>query len=121
MTKTAITVFFQIPRRPKSILDYLVNNFQNKHYRLINKENHLLIFKKTSESVFTTSTSLDEHNIWHINLKITVGPEMDGPQSPLWINFDYNVKFSSSELSDQNRKILESEASNLQMALTLLD
>ena len=120
MTKTSITVFFEIPRRPKSILDYLTNNFQKKHYRLIDKQNHLLIFRKTSNSTFTTSASLDEQNISSINLKVTIGPEQDGPQSPLWINFDYDVEFSSSELNVQNRKTLQSEASNLQTDLTLL-
>ena len=123
MTKTLITVFFEIPKRPKSILNYLTDNFQKKHYSLIDKQNHLLIFRKTSKSTFITSATLYEYeqNISSINLKVTLGPEQDGPQSPLWINFDYDVEFLSNELSDQNRKILQIEASNLQTDLTLLN
>ena len=97
-----INIKHQLPKLSKGITDRITRELRQTDYIPNMQEKYVLKFSKT----------LLEPTL-NISLEIILGPEQDGPQTPFWITFYYQIE-SYQPMDDQKYKnLFEMEAENL--------
>ena len=99
---TEITIKHQLPYLPKTILDDLNGALNYAGYQTDSTDKYVLQFSKT----------ILESNV-NLTLEIVLGPEQDGPQTPFWITFYYQIQSQELLNTERHRKLLESEANQI--------
>ena len=99
---TEITIKHQLPYLPQTILDDLNGALNYAGYQTDSTDKYVLQFSKT----------ILESNV-NLTLEIVLGPEQDGPQTPFWITFYYQIQSQELLNTERHRKLLESEANQI--------
>jgi len=99
---TEITIKHQLPYLPKTILDDLNGALNYAGYQTDSTDKYVLQFSRT----------ILESNV-NLTLEIVLGPEQDGPQTPFWITFYYQIQSQELLNTERHRKLLESEANQI--------
>ena len=99
---TEITIKHQLPYLPKTILDDLNGALNYAGYQTDSTDKYVLQFSRT----------ILESNV-NLTLEIVLGPEQDGPQTPFWITFYYQIQSQELLNTERFRKLLESEANQI--------
>ena len=102
MDITEITIKHQLPYLPKTILDDLNKALHYAGYQTDSTDKYVLEFSRT----------ILESNI-NLALEIVLGPEQDGPQTPFWITFYYQLQSQGLLNTERYRKLLESEVNQI--------
>jgi hypothetical protein len=99
---TQITIKHQLPYLPKTILYDLKGALNYVGYQTDSIDKYVLQFSRTI---------LESHV--NITLEIVLGPEQDGPQTPFWITFYYQIQSQELLNTERYRKLLESEVNQI--------
>ena len=99
---TEITIKHQLPYLPQTILDDLNGALNYAGYQTDSTDKYVLQFSRT----------ILESNV-NLTLEIVLGPEQDGPQTPFWITFYYQIQSQELLNTERYRKLLESEVNHI--------
>ena len=99
---TEITIKHQLPYLPKTILDDLNGALNYAGYQTDSTDKYVLQFSRT----------ILESNV-NLTLEIVLGPEQDGPQTPFWITFYYQIQSQELLNTERYKKLLESEVNHI--------
>tara|TARA_B110000014_G_C19532769_1_gene285801 strand:+ start:122 stop:445 length:324 start_codon:yes stop_codon:yes gene_type:complete len=99
---TEITIKHQLPYLPQTILDDLNGALNYAGYQTDSTDKYVLQFSRT----------ILESNV-NLTLEIVLGPEQDGPQTPFWITFYYQIQSQELLNTERYKKLLESEVNHI--------
>ena len=99
---TEITIKHQLPYLPQTILDDLNGALNYAGYQTDSTDKYVLQFSRT----------ILESNV-NLTLEIVLGPEQDGPQTPFWITFYYQIQSQELLNTERYKKLLESEVNQI--------
>ena len=99
---TEITIKHQLPYLPKTILDDLNRALNYAGYQTDSTDKYVLQFSRTI---------LESND--KVTLEVVLGPEQDGPQTPFWITFYYQINATTLLNPEKYKTLLQVEVDEI--------